>query len=880
MKTIKPFSLGILHRTFENARQPYFMVGLSATFSLDNPRQIHSEVDLWKLVGEELPSGLFDEGLAKSRGEVLVAGHCFPPSPPQIASSVRVQIGTVDKRVAVIGNRWWDDGVPTKPLPFSEMPVDFAHAFGGAGFEKNPIGKGAAFIDDGGTQRHPLPNIENLERLIRSPGERPEPASLLPLDLTWPQRTSLMGKDYGTEWLETRSPGPSVDMSPGFFQLAPQDQQAPGFFRGDETFVIENMHRERARIEGTLPSLMGRVFVTQRTKAGEQFKEIPMKLETLWLFPNRLRGVVLFRGVLPIAEDDAADLVHVLAALEERGKPKGTSHYKRVLAERLDPEDGALLSLAEDDLVPSESDGWLCAGVPTETDALTKSRGFTQANMKRRAEKIRSDARADLVERGLAPSDYGLDGDPEEPVVPDIKKPRELLQFVKEQQARAEDERVKTEAKRDQAFEEARALAKENGLDWDAMQKEGERSGPPRIGVKAQLASMRELLAIAKQGDVDIPELEAMATDPEYEAKLESMEAQLLDTYRHSVHFMPKGKDVSPEVRARLRDRVIEARRAGRPLEDPDLTGADLSGLDLSGMDLFGVFLEGALLTGTDLVAARLDNAVMAHANLSCAKLDKASCVGANFGSAVLSKTSFAGADLSRAVFARAMLSDAILSGATLNEADFFETKIVRTTFRRATGEKLIFLRLDLREADFHQAVLRESSWIECNLEGVDFEHALIEKARMIGVKASRARFTNARLDGAFIGHGSVFEEAVFKGAQMLGANLRSTRMARSDLRGVVLGAGDLSECDLDGAQLDALDARRALLIRTSLRGASLCRANLLGAILQKADLRGANLEGANLFRSDLSRTRLDRDTRIDGALVEQSRVEPRRQAT
>ena len=880
MKTIKPLSVGLLHRTFENARQPFFMVGLFATFSLDEPRRLHSEIDLWKMVGEDLTSGLFDEGLAKPRGEVLVAGHCYPPRPPQVASYVRVQIGSVDKRLAVVGDRWWKRGVPTEPIPFSEMPIDYAHAFGRAGFARNPLGKGAGVIEDDDERSHPLPNIEQNEGLVRSPGQRPEPASFLPLDLTWPQRTSLMGKDYGAEWLEKRSPGPSVDFDAGFFQLGPRDQQLADRFRGDETFLIENMHPEKARIDGALPSLAGRVFVTQRNGEGERFLEIPTQLETVWFFPHRMRGVLVFRGVLPVAEDDAADLVHLVAGLEERGKPKGQAHYARVLAERLDPDDGALLSLADDDLLPAEEDGWQAAGLPTDMDALTKSRGFMQANMKRKSEKVRADARADILERGLSPADYGLDTEPEEPVIPGIDRPRELLQFVKEQRAQADDERTKAEAKREEAHADARKLAAEHGLDWDAMQKEGERSGPPRIGVEKQLASMREMLAIAKQGGVELPELEAMANDPEHQARLLGLEEQLVDTYRRSAHFMPKGKEVSSGARARLREKVVEAREARHRLDDPDLTGADLSGLDLSGMDLTGCFLEGALLVETNLTDATLDDVVLAQADLTGAKLDRASCVGANFGSSVLSKTTFVGANLTRSVFARAQLSDVGLAGATLDEADFFETVMTRVRLSGARGSKLVFLRLDLRDADFRGAILREPAFIECNMEGSDFSDAELEKARLIAVKGSRACFRRARLDGMFVGHGSVFDDAVFEGARMLGANLRSTRMAKADLCRVVLGQGDLSECDLQGARLDELDAQGAVLIRAGLRGASLRGANLLGAILQKADLRGADLEGANLFRSDLSRVRLDQHTRIEGALVEQSRVEPRRAST
>ncbi|HEY6463562.1 MAG TPA: pentapeptide repeat-containing protein, partial [Polyangiaceae bacterium] len=51
---------------------------------------------------------------------------------------------------------------------------------------------------------------------------------------------------------------------------------------------------------------------------------------------------------------------------------------------------------------------------------------------------------------------------------------------------------------------------------------------------------------------------------------------------------------------------------------------------------------------------------------------------------------------------------------------------------------------------------------------------------------------------------------------------------------------------------------------------------NLMEAVLQKARLGGADLSECNLFRSDLSRVRVDRDTKLDRALLTQARIHPR----
>ncbi|HRI68611.1 MAG TPA: DUF2169 domain-containing protein, partial [Polyangium sp.] len=147
MKVIKPLKLGLLHRVFENDQRCYFVVTIFLYFDVDEPKKLMGEVGMWKLVSDELgpEGGILDEGNSKTSGEVLVTGRCYAPGgKPTQVSFVRVKMANVDKRLAVLGDRRYKLGVPTVPEPFTEMPVDWAHAFGGEGYDKNPHGKGFA----------------------------------------------------------------------------------------------------------------------------------------------------------------------------------------------------------------------------------------------------------------------------------------------------------------------------------------------------------------------------------------------------------------------------------------------------------------------------------------------------------------------------------------------------------------------------------------------------------------------------------------------------------------------------------------------------------------------------------------------------------------
>ena len=192
----------------------------------------------------------------------------------------------------------------------------------------------------------PLPNIEDPKRLVNSPGDRPLPAGFGPYDLTWPQRFNKAGT-YDKKWMKERFPGFAGDMDWTIFNMAPDDQQMEGAFKGDESFTLEFMHPEKARLAGQLPGAVARCFVNQKTAEGEVFKEVSTKLDTAWFFPHAERGVLVYHGYTRVAEDDASDVLQIVAAVEEMGAPRPVEHYKGVLAARLDKETGAIASLRD-----------------------------------------------------------------------------------------------------------------------------------------------------------------------------------------------------------------------------------------------------------------------------------------------------------------------------------------------------------------------------------------------------------------------------------------------------------------------------------------------------------------------------------------------------
>ncbi|WP_437649632.1 DUF2169 family type VI secretion system accessory protein [Sorangium sp. So ce362] len=884
MKTIKPQKLGLLHRVFEDGSDCYLSVTVLAFFSFDPGAALLSEIDLWKFTAAELGrDAVLDMGMPKPRGELLISGRAYPREGRAPACAVRARLGAVDKTLYVIGDRTWRRGVPTEPEPFTSMPIVWERAFGGPGFAPNPVGKGAQPIETEAGETHPLPNIELPKPLITSPGDRPAPAGFGPIDLMWPQRFAKIGT-YDQKWLKERFPGFAEDTDLGMFNAAPEDQQIQGFFRGDEPMVLEHMHPEKPVIEAALPGIATRAFMNRKSGETETFSEIAMHLETVHLFPHAERGVLLFRGIALVDEDDAADVLQIVIGAETLGEPRAGEHYREVLRQRLDPEAGHLAALRDGDLLPPLPSGARPPRDKSDVERLLESDDLLRKNLqdgaRRRAEANRRKAHATVVELGLDPAQFGLD-QAEEPavdeVIPDIE---ELGPFVEALEARAERERAEAEGRRASAEAEARAAYAAAGMDYDALAADAmkQAAGPPKFSAKAERERLEDLAALLANAGYPDTALEETLADPAFDRKLAEMEAQVLEGYRQTAHFGPAAGRLAGEAARRLRDEVIEAHRAGRSLAGRDLTGADLSGLDLRGAILTGALLEGASLAGADLEDADLERAVLAHADLSRATLRGARLEDANLGLSTLRGADLSGADLSGAVLYRADLTGASFRGAELTLADLSEATLGDNDFSDALAQLLTLLRVDLAGSKLTGADLSRSTFIECKLGGVDLSGARLISTAFFSSEGRGAVFRGAFAENLRMVKACAFDGADFRGATLSGANLRGASLAGADFTEAQMNGSDLSDCDLRGARMAWIAAREARFIRAELSDADLTYADLMLGVLQKAKLMGADFTGANLFRADLAKVLGDERTRFEEANVREVRFVPRRQ--
>jgi hypothetical protein len=193
--------------------------------------------------GFSAPLQEIDFAPRKHRCDVLLTGHARAPAGKQVARMrAGLRVGPMEKVFDVVGDRVWQAGLTgitdSEPMPFTEMPVSYDRAFGGAdrysedesehdAYLPNPVGRGwhkhlkNAWVD--GTS---LPNIEAIGEGVSFPSDKRTPVALGPLGRGWPQRARYAGT-YDDAWLADVFPFLPADFDERYYQAAPEDQQVP-----------------------------------------------------------------------------------------------------------------------------------------------------------------------------------------------------------------------------------------------------------------------------------------------------------------------------------------------------------------------------------------------------------------------------------------------------------------------------------------------------------------------------------------------------------------------------------------------------------------------------------------------------------------------------
>ncbi|MEQ1962409.1 DUF2169 domain-containing protein [Xenorhabdus khoisanae] len=859
MKIIKPLRLSVLYRPYRWLQKNHLGISMMALADMSSAPRLRPEPELWQLAESELKTcnGIIDLAMPKSCAEFLATGYAYTHhQTDKTACTARIQIGQLEKTLAVFGDRYWIDDKSSKPHAFEQMRLDWSRAFGGKGHEENPHGIG--FNPEGlenGMKVHRLPNIEALhnrlmsQQQLTSQKELPAPASFCPLDFTWPRRFTRIGKQYDKEWLENEFPGFSHDIDWRLFNAAPEDQwwTENSALPEQAQWRIWNMHPEKPVQEGILPSWNARCFIKRLRLDEEIVEEVVMRKTTIWFFPHLEQMILIWHGSAEINEDDAKDVLQMISALELNDNPRPESHYLHVLEQRMDKEKGALYTFREKDLIPEEIIGpWLDTEQPQN-----ESPSPLQQNFQNREKRLREQQKERMAEYG---QDINTLFNTE---IAPISLPRldELPEFVE----KTEQDAAKKQAEFELKQAEVIAQAKQQGIDVDESTTKPQHRGPEN------LHRMRDTLRQQQH--------EMQLSDDE----LAQMEKSIHAMYLSSVQTQAPALRLTGNLSQIIRKRVQKIMLEGGDFSGMDFTGADLSYLDLRGANFTQTLLESACLSHCQLDEANFSEAVLArteicNASLRGTKLDKASLALAKCEQSDFSSASFNETQLQETRFDHCRFNHVVFTGLLLQKIF-----ITHCDFQYSQWKDCMFMELELPALKFNHAHLNKVSFIQCKLTQAVFDHAELESCSWVETKANGSQFRSANLLTCAFAMDSELNQADFSHATLTECNLRQMPLVHAKFYATTLNNSDLSEANCQSADMQYLNAMKSLFIRTDFRGALLNNANLMSALMQKCTFNNTDLREANLFRADMSQSIISDSTSIENAYIKHIKTLPKR---
>ncbi|MFY9268382.1 MAG: DUF2169 domain-containing protein [Candidatus Manganitrophaceae bacterium] len=678
------------------------------------------------------PRYAFDFAPFKPRTDLLLAGQCHAPGGrPVTKLPVSFQIGRLTKSLVVFGDRYWlGQNSMTDPLSFAAMPLAWDRGFGGPGFGKNPLGKGHKEIATAdGSVIHPLPNVELPRNLISYRRQQVEPAGFGPIPDSWPQRMKKFGAISDT-YLKERWPWYPENFDWGFFNYAPEDQQVEGYLRGDEELFFENLHPTTAQYRSRLPGVRVRCFLNEQVRAHWELREVPMRLDTLWVDPGKERLILLWRGNATVRSERLLQVHHLFAMIEPLSQTP--SDRERVIALFHD----ALVRREDQDeeLEPEEA---------PEEEAEEEVEDEEDEAEEPQKEELNVSAESEPEEQAeTEEAESGIPGEDTTPVSAEVAASDPELEEVESEQEEGvpddeEDtltvERVKEKILRGESFE---------GCDL---------TGQVLTGVDFSGLNLREAVL---EGAVLI-------------------QANL------------SGADLSGAVLAGANLR--EADCAGAIFAGADLTEAWLFRANLTGADLRGADLSKADLRHAALTNAQAAESIFEEADLSDARLNGAGLSAADLCKTRLHRTDFTGANLDEVAIEEAWGRHVKAQGAKMYKLRGAKAVLCEANLQEIHAEESVwefaqlygsnFSRAQLNAAEFAHAYLGETVFDAADLKSARMEEANFRKARLHRSNLFEASLAKADLTWADLTesnlYGATLIDSVLNQTNFRGANLR-----------------------------------------------------------------------------------------------------------
>jgi hypothetical protein len=261
--------------------------------------------------GLSAPKYEVDFAPKKLRCDVLLNGQAYAPGGrPAERVTVDLKVGNWSKSFDVVGDRVWYTSAAgpraSSPQPFTQMPISYDRAFGGADLRHEDPAQHAAFMPNPtgrGFHKHlksewldgtPLPNTEESGAPVARPDGNYRPMSFGVIGRHWEPRFRYAGT-YDQNWLDEEFPFLPADFDEQYYQAAPADQQLP-VPAGERIVSLVNLTADGRRVF-TMPHFEAPIYVFP--KRGER-EEYAAPVDTIVIEPDLERVTMTWRIARPL----------------------------------------------------------------------------------------------------------------------------------------------------------------------------------------------------------------------------------------------------------------------------------------------------------------------------------------------------------------------------------------------------------------------------------------------------------------------------------------------------------------------------------------------------------------------------------------------------
>jgi hypothetical protein len=250
--------------------------------------------------------------LTKPATDVVLIGSAHAPASITRELDVTLRVGPLAKTVHVVGDRTWVKRIGgsigmTDPQPFERIPLTWENAFGGwdrsdpdarkhTYEQRNPAGRGFRASRSAFEEGIRLPNLEDPQRRLKSPGDTPPPAGFGFVSADWLPRRLLAGT-YDDAWMRSRMPLLPTDFDQRFFNAASPGLVASGHLRGDEPVVVQHA-TPRAELSFRMPGVPPPTCTVVLRRGGERV--VTTRLDTVIVDLHAYVLLLLWRGPAPV----------------------------------------------------------------------------------------------------------------------------------------------------------------------------------------------------------------------------------------------------------------------------------------------------------------------------------------------------------------------------------------------------------------------------------------------------------------------------------------------------------------------------------------------------------------------------------------------------